>query len=249
MLTRLNANLHSRLSPAQRQRLRRWLHPAWLGSFRPGAPLSDCYGFDRGKPVDRYYIEQFLQEYRPDISGHVLEVKDSTYTNLYGAGVHKADVLDIDRSNSRATIIADLTDAGGISADEFDCFVLTQTMQLIYNVRAALDHVHRMLRPGGVLLATMPSVSRIVRHCEGPDYWRFTPASCARLFGEIFGCEQVTVRSYGNLLSTVAFLRGMASDELSRAELDTHDRNFPLIIAVRAVKLVLASPAGRQRAG
>ena len=114
--------------------------------------------------------------------------------------------------------------------------MLTQTVQLIYNVRAALEYAHRILRPGGALLATVPSVSRIVRDREGPDYWRFTAASCTRLFAEIFGAEHITVHSYGNVLTAVAFLTGMAADELSNFELETHDPYFPILIGVRAVK-------------
>lgn len=236
MLERVAENLYSTFSLGQRQRLRRWMRPAWLGTMRRTTPLSDCYGFDRGEPVDRYYIERFVDEYRSDVSGCVLEVKDSTYTNRYGTRVHQRQVLDIDQSNPAATIIADLTAADGIPSNQFDCFVLTQTLQLIYNLRAALEHAHRILRPGGVLLTTVPSVSRIVRDGEGPDYWRFTAASCAKLFAEFFGPEHVTVRSYGNVLTAVAFLTGMSQDELSVSELDRHDPYFPVIIAVRAVK-------------
>jgi SAM-dependent methyltransferase len=220
-----------------RQRLRRFSRPAWLGIRHRTTPLSDEWGFDRGTPIDRYYIERFLEEHQRDIHGRVLELKDSGYTDMYGVGVERRDVLDINPGNRQATIIADLTAADAIVADQFDCFVLTQTLQFIYNIRAAVQHAHRVLRPGGVLLATVPAVSRIApRYGLKTDYWRFTTASCLALFGEVFGAEQVIVRSYGNVLAGIAFLTGMAYEELSRSELETHDAYFPLIIAVRAVK-------------
>jgi hypothetical protein len=94
-----------------------------------------------------------------------------------------------------------------------------------------------MLKPGGVLLVTVPCISRIVpRYGLATDYWRFTGASCARLFGEVFGPEQVTVQPLGSVLTAIAFLTGLAHEELSRRELDTHDPYYPVIIAVRAVK-------------
>jgi hypothetical protein len=106
---------------------------------------------------------------------------------------------------------------------------------LIYNVQSAIAHSYRILRPGGVLLATIPAVSRLAG--EGyTDYWRFTPASCALLFGEVFGAGQVTVRSYGSVLTAVAFLEGMACEELSKRELDANDERFPVTLAIRAVK-------------
>ena len=143
-------------------------------------------------------------------------------------------MLDIDSGNPKASIIADLAAAEAVPSHLFDCFILTQTLLLIYNVRSAIIHAHRILRPGGVLLVTVPVISRIV-HVKS-DYWRFTVASCSELFGEVFGEDQITVRSYGNVLSAVAFLTGMAHQELSMKELEANDEYFPLIVTVRAVK-------------
>lgn len=240
MLERIIAKLQAKIPFEQRQylrqRLRRLARPAWLGTIRRTTPLSDGWGADRGTPVDRYYIERFLDEYRRDIHGRVLEIKDSRYTDRYGTGVEHRDVLDINPTNPRATIVADLAAAYTISSDTYDCFILTQTLQFIYHTRAALTHVRRILRPGGVLLATVPAIIRVEPGFETTDYWRFTGASCSALFGEVFGLAQVTIRSYGNVLAAIAFLTGMANQELSRRELETHDEYFPVIIAVRAMK-------------
>lgn len=223
------------------KRLRRIRRPAWLGTLRRTTPLSDGWGYDRGTPIDRYYIERFLDDCSADIHGHVLEVHDANYTRRFGAAVATSDVLDIDEANPKATIIADLAAADNVSAEQFDCFILTQTLHLIYDVQAAIDHAHRILRPGGVLLVTAPAVSKIVEEYDSQnDFWRFTAASCSSLFGDVFGVEQVDVRSYGNVLTAIAFLAGMAWEELKQEELDEHDERFPVIVAVRAVK-----PAGR----
>lgn len=235
----LVAGLRTTLPPEQRDRLRRSFRcltrPAWLGTLRRTTPLSDRWGYDRGTPVDRYYIERFLAEHRGDIHGRVLEVKGSGYTDRYGSDITHRDILDLNAANPDATIIADLAAADVVAADQFDCFVLTQTLQFIYDTRAALAHARRILRPGGVLLATMPALSRVDRRYTN-DYWRFTVASCSALVGEVFGPEHISVHSYGNVLTAIAFLAGMAHEELSQRELDAQDRFFPLIIAVRAVK-------------
>ncbi len=220
-----------------RRRLRRALRPAWLGTLRRVTPLSTSWGFDRGTPIDRYYIDGFLQEHRCDIRGRAVEIRNSTYIDRYGVGVDQRDVLDIDPTNPSATIVADLSAANAVPGDLFDCFVLTQTLQFIPDVRAALVHVRRMLRPGGVLLATVPSASRIApRYGLTSDYWRFTTASCSLLFGDVFGAANVQVRSHGNVLAAIAFMAGMAREELSRKELDTHDPYFPVVITIRATK-------------
>lgn len=205
------------------------------GIFRRTSPLSAVWGFDRGTPVDRYYIEKFLKGYRQDITGRTLEVADTQYTNQFGTGVTRADVLDIDRSNKEATLIADLSAPDQIPSSVFDCFILTQTLHLIYDIKSAIENAYRLLRPGGVLLATVPSVSRIASD-EIEDCWRFTVASCSRLFAESFGAENTTVQNFGNMATCVAFLRGMAYEELSKKELAKIDDAFPLVVCVRAVK-------------
>ena len=65
-----------------------------------------------------------------------------------------------------------------------------------------------------------------------------TPLAAARLFGDAFGPENVEVRAFGNVLSSVAFLEGMAADELSPAELDAGDPQFPMLVTVRASRPV-----------
>jgi SAM-dependent methyltransferase len=220
-----------------RQRLRRYIHPAFLGTLRRTRPLSDDFGYDRGTPVDRYYIERFLAQHRSDIRGRVLEVKEPIYTERFGDRVMRSDVLDLDASNPRATFVADLAEADELPADAFDCFILTQTLQYIYRVEAAIRHAHRVLQPGGVLLATVPTVSRVAYpQAVAPDYWRFTAAACSKLFGEAFGPDHVTVRAHGNVLTCIAFLTGMALEELRRTELEVDDPLFPMIVTICAVK-------------
>lgn len=239
--SRLSAVLaRSGLSDEQRhrlrQRLRRLRRPAWLGTIRRTTPLSDSWGFERGTPVDRYYIEQFLAQESHHIRGRVLEVADSGYTRRFGHGVERNDVLDIDASNPAATFIADLAAADAIPSDTFDCFILTQTLQYVFDLQAAVRHVHRVLRPGGTVLCTVPSVSRIGRRYLDNEYWRFTAASSSRLFREAFGDEAVEVRARGNVLASVAFLMGMASEELSERELESDDVFFPLVVTIQASK-------------
>ena len=207
------------LPSAQRRRLhqtlRRLQRPAVLGTIRRTTPLSDSWGIDRGTPVDRRFIEQFLAEHRADIHGHVLEVKNRRYADRFGCGVDRCSVLDIDPSNAAATICADLAAARAIPSEHFDCFILTQTLQFIFDTRAALGHAHRILRSGGVLLATVPSMGRVDRELPEIDCWRFTAPACKALFQELFAADRLTIRAYGNVLAGTAFWNGMAAEELS----------------------------------
>jgi SAM-dependent methyltransferase len=224
-----------------RQRLMRLRRPAWLGTIRRTSPLSDHFGRERGTPVDRYYIERFLQGNSGRIGGRVLEVKDSDYTRRFGRDVSRGDVLDIDARNPDATVVADLVGGSGIETGVYDCFILTQTLHYIFDVGAALEQVHRILSPGGTALCTVPVVSRIGRGELSPEYWRFTPATCKILFERAFPGGELEVRGRGNVLACVAFLVGMAAEELKVDELEADDPFFPLLVTVRATKAALTA--------
>ena len=222
--------------------VRHWLRRTRLGPPdllpRQVKPLSRNWGYDRGQPIDRYYIENFLATNAGYIRGRVLEIGDNSYTRRYGdERVTVSDVLHVFEGNPAATIVGDLAQGDNIPSDAFDCVILTQTLQLIYDVPAAIRTLHRILKPGGVVLATVPSITSIGdTNWEGTWFWGFTHLSAARLFGETFSGENVTVEHHGNVLSASAFLYGLGSHELSRRELDHRDSHYQVVIAVRAVK-------------
>ena len=215
-----------------------------LGDLRRTTPLSPVWGLDRGTPLDRYYIHAFLDRHRQDIKGRVLEIKDPGYTRLFGDDrVESIDVLDINPDNVQATIVTDLSHADAIVANSYDCFILTQTLGVIFDVAGAVRHAVRMLKPGGVLLCTVPASGRI-SYEEGldGDFWRFTEASVRRLFSAVLPPEAVAITGHGNVLAGTAFLYGMAVHELTQEELDAHDAYFPVVYTIRAVKP--AAPGG-----
>lgn len=203
-------------------------------------PISRIFGLNRGLPIDRYYIEHFLSVNASDIRGRVLEMGDSLHTQKFGGDqVTTSDVLHVVEGNPQATIVADLTSAENIPSDSFDCIICTQTLQMIYDIRAALLHLNRILKPGGVLLVTSHGISKIGRR-EGIDpwgeYWRLTAQSARRLFQEHFPSTNLKIEVYGNVFSAIAYLHGLAAEELSQNELDYSDPDYEVLIAVRAVK-------------
>lgn len=208
-----------------------------FGDLHSLSPISQVWGYDRGQPIDRYYIEKFLQQYSTDIKGRVLEIKDSEYTRKFGGDrVTLAEVLDINPDNKYATYCLDLSATNSdFPQDLFDCFIFTQTLLLIYDVQAVIRNAYMALKPGGILLATVSGISRIDQN--NIDYWRFTKASIRKLFGDVFGNENIIVGSYGNVLTACGFLYGLASDELTKEELDFNDSKYQININVRAIKV------------
>ena len=209
-----------------------------FGDLRRLSPISRDYGLDRGRPIDRYYIEKFLAGHADDIRGRVLEIKDSAYTRKFGSErVKVSDVLDIEEDNQHATIVADLTSADHVPSDMFDCIIFTQTLHVIYDLNAAVQTLQRILKPGGILLATFPGISKT--SCARRDhyfYWALTTLSARRLFAEAFPAENVEIEAHGNVLAVIAFMQGLAVKDLRRRELDHQDPDYELLITLRAVK-------------
>jgi len=212
-----------------------------LGSLRRVTPLFEDDIWKRGEPIGRFYVNRrFLPAYASDVHGHVLEVSESVYTRWFGKGnVTQSDVLHLTGCPG-ATIIADLTKADHIPSNTFDCIIITFTLQFIYGISAAVQTLHRILKPGGVVLATFDASSKISRvdmDLYG-EYWRVTSASARKLFGEQFPQDNVTVKAYGNVLAVAAQIHGFVREDFYEAELDYRDPDIELVIGVRAVKPV-----------
>ena len=210
-----------------------------FGTLRRLQPISSVFGVDRGQCIDRYYIERFLANHTRDIRGRVLEIADNNYTHRFGRDrVTHSDVLHLVEGNHKATLIADLTHSEQFPQDAFDCIILTQTLQHIYDIRAAVRTLHRILKPGGVVLATLPGISQISRYDmdRWGDFWRFTTLSARRLFAEAFPPQNIKIEAFGNVLAAASFLYGVAAEELREEDLNYADRDYELVITVRAWK-------------
>jgi SAM-dependent methyltransferase len=235
--------------------LRRWLRsrseqpedipPVGLvrfGSLRRLHPVSRDWGDDRGGPIDRYYVTNFLDSHRADVHGRVLEIAEDVYAKWFGGrDVTKIDVLEyVEGEHPRATFVGDLADAPHLPSDSFDCVILTQTLQLIYDLKGAVATVHRILKPGGVALVTLPGITPVNRQDSESwgNYWcwSFTARSARLLFEERFEPQFVHVDTFGNVLTSAAFLYGLGKGELTRRELDYHDPDYEMLITLRAQK-------------
>lgn len=208
-----------------------------MGDLNKTEPVNPGWGFERGQPIDRYYIENFLRNYSYNIQGRVLAIGDSSYTQRFGNDrVRKSDVLHI-QDNPNATIVGDLTSAPHIESAIFDCFLLVQTLQLIYDLNSAMQTIYRIMKPGGVVLATIPGITPLKdKEWNEQWYWNFTTLSAQRMFAEKFPQENIKVEVHGNALAATAFLQGLGNREFSRAQLDYLDQSFPVIITVHATK-------------
>lgn len=200
---------------------------ARFGDLSRTEPLGR-WGYERGTPVDRWYIRRWLQGQAQHVRGHALEVKEDLYATELGAT--SVEVLDIDPDNPRATLVGDLCEPGALPQARYDAALVTQTLQFVADPAAAVAHLVAALRPGGSLLLTVPCLSRV----DGPaDRWRWTPAGLRDLLD---GCAPGAVRDVsglGNGLAGRAFLFGLAAEDLPHGALDAADPALPLLVAAR----------------
>jgi hypothetical protein len=120
--------------------------PPALGDLRRVTPIDANWGFERGTPIDRVYVEEFVGSHAVDIHGRILEIAAPDYTIRFGRDVERVDVLMATEGNPQATIVGDLADAPQIPSDSFDCAIVTQTLQFVYDVRAALATLNEKQR-------------------------------------------------------------------------------------------------------
>lgn len=204
-------------------------------------PVSRAFGWDRGTAIDRIYIERFLERHAADIRGTVLEIEDPAYTRRFGGDrVTRSEVLHAVEGNPQATFVGNLETGENIPTDHYDCIILTETMYLLGDMRAALENARDALRPGGVLLVTSGFLMPIDIEIRPvwQDRWRFSAPGAELLFGDVFGAENVTVGQHGNVLTASAFLYGLAAEDLKKSafEYDDEEQQFPVTVTVRAQK-------------
>jgi SAM-dependent methyltransferase len=209
-------------------------------SLRRVRPVDGSFDRGRGLPIDRYYGERFIAKNAALIGGDVLEVGDDRYTHAHGAGrVRSSAVLHAEDGNAHATLVGDLASGRGLpEGPAYDCVILYDTLQHIYDVQAAVATAHRLLRPGGSVLATFNGIAQISRydHEHWGEFWRPTDLAVTRVFSESFGPGNVTVETHGNVLAACGLLYGLAAEELGSRRLDHHDPDYQVCITARATR-------------
>lgn len=215
-----------------------------FGDLRRPGPIGGDFGYERGNPIDRHYIERFLFEdarragFDP-VGGRVLELASDHYASQLARGRPiELDILDLEEANPAATIVDDLARPSQLRPQSYEYVICTQALHLIHDVGAAIATLERILAPGGTVLVTVPGISPIFRGDTGAvtDQWRFTSDSIRRLFARAFEPGEITVIAYGNVLAATAFLYGLCTADLDVTELDVRDPDVEMVLGVVARK-------------
>jgi hypothetical protein len=202
-------------------------------------PITRDFGLSRGTPIDRYYITSFLQKNKEVVKGSVLEIAENTYTKQFDSGVTSFEILHVDNSNRKATIIGDLTKPESLPEGNIDCFICTQTLNFIFDYKKAIEGSWKLLKKDGFFLGTVSGLSQISRYDmdRWGDYWRFTDLSIKMLFEEYFGAGNVHIETFGNVFAANTNLQGIAVEDIEDIRLLDHkDNDYQITIGIRAQK-------------
>jgi|RhiMethySRZTD1v2_1073278.scaffolds.fasta_scaffold55141_5 SAM-dependent methyltransferase len=213
-------------------------HPVRWGSLRRLAPIGAGSGAQRGMPIDRYYVDRFVQQRAGLVRGRVLEAETPELARRYGRDVERVDVLDVDAYNDDATLLADLGDAGSLPEAAFDCELLVGVLERVTNLDVAVSNAWRSVALGGALLVSVPTVRAVDRTDagRGVDTWRMLPAGLQAILELRCPDGDVEVEGFGNVLAATALLMGVAAEELRPSELDHHDPEHPVVACGCVVK-------------
>lgn len=202
-------------------------------------PINNRFGRDLGKPVDRIYIERFLEENAESILGTVMEIESDDYIKKYGGKkVNKKIILHVKGWGGPNVIKGNFETGEGLENDMVDCLICTQTLQYIYNLSEVARNIYKIIKPGGVALITVPGIKSLSTYHDSMwgEYWSFTKKSLFRMFADVFGENNVEVNSYGNVKTTMAYLYGLSAEMLPEQDFEYNDTNVPFIITAKVKK-------------
>lgn len=201
-------------------------------------PIDAFFGRKRGEPVDRYYIEKFLDEHKEFIRGRCIEIAEDTYTRKFGGNrVTDSVMLHVEGWGDNV-VKGNLETCDGIVSETYDSMIITQTLMFIYNVEAAVRNIFVGLKKGGSALVTVSGISQIARYDD--DNWgmfhSFYMSGLKKLFYPVFGEENVEIIHYGNVKTAMAFLYGAVREELRDEDFNISDMDYPVIYGIHAIR-------------
>lgn len=205
-----------------------------FGDLRRLLPIGKLFNLDRGTPIHNYYCEQFLSSVARDVRGRILHVGEPREHGRAGTSV--SSFLKKTTTDHLETLSLDDVRNRELAAAQFDCIIVSDSLEYAPSLDVPLSMLKRLLKPGGVLLAILPGLQSGHRQTGISNlHWHFTTHSARNLFERFFAGEYIHSRGFGNVLTTIAALHGLTAQELTPAELENHDPAYEVSIFVRVV--------------
>jgi SAM-dependent methyltransferase len=203
-----------------------------FGDFVRNAPFCPNYGFSRGTPIDRFFLDCFITKIRDEVVGDVLEIGGVQENRVRYRLQHASSYRTMDIELFPGVDFAgDAHDPAASPASSFDCILLFNVLEHCKEPSIVVENVHRWLRAGGKAFCLVPNAQRV--HRDPRDYWRIMPDALEYLFRNFASAEVFT---YGNLITTIAALSGLGAEELSSEDLVEVNSMYPVVSCVTAHK-------------
>jgi hypothetical protein len=211
--------------------------------FAPPEYTSNDFGWTRGTPIDRFYLQQFFKDNRSFIKGDSLEFGEDTYTKLYGLGVTQSGIFtsDLDEKQKEGMIAGDISKSETLPSDKYDCIICTNVLNFIYDIHASVEGLYLMLKPGGICLVSIAGYSSHVSRYDmnrWGDYWRLSDKAAVRMFEEA-GFIIDEVKTFGNAYAAVAQMYGYCAEDVDVSRLTTIHPDHQMLITMRIRKYSL----------
>ena len=197
--------------------------------------ISNDFGFGRGTPIDRMYIENFFKNQAGEISGVCLEFGDTSYIDEFGKSVSKKYVFNYSEESSKINniIMGDLTKLDTLSENSFDCILCINVLNFIYDLPSAVLGLKKLIKPNGKIIITMAGVSAHISRYDMDrwgDYWRLTDKAAMKLFKDA-GLNVDKIQTYGNPYACSAQINGYCMEDLSQEKIVTSHPDYQLLVA------------------
>ncbi len=134
----------------------------------------------------RLQLERWIWDRRELLTGRVMDIGVENRRDWVGGAYFTFGPAESD-------IVGDLLDLPFCDG-ELDAVVCTEVLEHCKNPLRAATEMHRVLKPGGLLLASSPHVWPWHGTVDYPDYWRFTHEGWSYLLGENAGFAKVTIQ-------------------------------------------------------
>jgi SAM-dependent methyltransferase len=121
---------------------------------------------------------------RMHAKGAFLDVGCGTqpFRTLIEPQVERYLTYDIESRAGEIDFIGDAEDMRAVADESIDCMLCSEVLEHVPHPHVAIREFARILRPGGVLLLTVPFLARL--HEEPHDYFRYTRHGLRRLLDD-----------------------------------------------------------------
>jgi len=218
-------------------------NPRRTGLKNANVILDQDFGSNRGTPLDRELIEQFLRKMAMEVQApsRTLEFGDTTFTQkLFPQSENW--ILEYE-PNMDIKVHRNLTLRGDLMCDieanipPFDLIVSTQLLAFTENPFSAARTLVSLLEKNGTILGTEPQFSPISRfddHKWG-DFFRFTQKGILSLFNRT-GPIKIETFPIGNWATTLAIFQGFCREDNLNLP-NEYSQNYASNIGFRLFKI------------